>query len=454
MRGSWWLGILLLASFNLRFWQLESFAGFDFDQELAVVKATEILNGDLALIGQEVSVGGIFVGPFYNYITAGLLTIFGGDPIIIYLFQVFLGVISTWFIYQISERFKSGSGWVASLLYVFSWRLLYIDRTAAPSNWLPFLTLLSLFFATQKNLKLSFKLLVTCTVVGFASQLHPVGITLIVIPLTLFYQFVILINKKNLTLGLKIVKVIQIIFVVMVSFFVWFLPLLLFDIRNNWLNLRGLLSTSNTVDYPFLFRLVRQMPLTFDTWYTTITFDRQLFLPVIIIIISVIVWRKVKISTLLWLGLFFNPLIFSIYKGGVYDYYLLPSIIFLLLILAIILKQALDTNMFLKVLVSIFFVIFIQNNITTYLNQKNPYSLEVKKKVMEYIKVSAEGEPVVIHLDTDLGQGNGFKYLADYYQIDAIFTHQNPDYIIYVPASRANSGKEFGLIRLVENHQK
>lgn len=435
----WLLVGLVVFSALIRLWHLEAVAGFDFDQELAVTQASQILAGDLTLIGQEVSVGGIFVGPFYNYITALILLLSQGDPLGIYLFQAVLGVLSTALCYSIAESIKPKSGWLTALVYVLAWRLVYIDKTAAPSNWLPFLTLLALWVATRKKIPPHWKFWLSASVVGFASQLHPVGIVLIFIPMSILWRQPSLKQLGTLGLGLSLIVV-------------WFSPLLLFDIRHGWLNLQGLLNRGTVVDYPFLFRGIARLRLLIDTLITTVSWNRQ---PLIIVGSLWIIWVAKKIwQTQRWLlaGIGVNWLIFSVYKGGVYDYYFLPAVTIFVLLLGLSLGQLLAQKTWVKAVTMIWVLVFVFNNLSIIGHHTNPYSLAVKKQILRHISTQAN-RPTKVHLDTDLGQANGFRYLATFFEIPITWTHDQPDFIVAIPATRVAGGQVISGVSIHTSNQ-
>src|SRR3989339_409478 len=95
--------LVLALSLFLRLYRLPDQAGFDFDQETNFKIAQKIVEGKPVLIGQEISLGGIFVGPFYNYILAGLMVITGGHPLSVFIFQAILGVLTTWIVFKVGE---------------------------------------------------------------------------------------------------------------------------------------------------------------------------------------------------------------------------------------------------------------------------------------------------------------------------------------------------------------
>lgn len=429
MTKKWQIGVILCLSIFLRFYQLEQFAGFDFDQELAVTKASEILSGKLTLIGQEVSVGGIFIGPFYNYVTAILLFISRGDPAIIYYFQALIGVVTTWLIFDSSNKIKPNTGFIAALIYAVSYSCVYIDKTAAPTNWLLGLTALSVWVSVQ-NYSIFKKLLFSSLIVGFTTQLHPSGLSLVIIPLWWWWQ-----SKTKIKDGI----------IMLIAGCIFMTPLVIFDIRHDWLNWRGLSSqVGKDFVYPFVFRLI----ITAGTLFRTLSLSLYPIFPVSGLMVLLIYLQK-KLYNLnfpIWLlvtGLM-PGLVFSVYSGKVVDYYFLPSVIILILGFSYLVSHF---SVFWKYAVVVPIVMI---NIYTVMNSQTLYSLYWKKQVISRIAQTSDlSTPVRVHLDTDLGQNNGFKYLSKWQTIPVEFTHIDPNVSIYIPESRGAGGELIGPIRVI-----
>ena len=69
MKKNYILLLTLAFGLFLRIYRLEELAGFDFDQEKAAFWIRDFLiHGKISLIGQEISTGGIFIGPLYFYL--------------------------------------------------------------------------------------------------------------------------------------------------------------------------------------------------------------------------------------------------------------------------------------------------------------------------------------------------------------------------------------------------
>ena len=430
------IAIILVSAF-IRFYSLDHFAGFDYDQETAVGIAQTILHGRPVLIGQEISAGGIFTGPFFNYLMAILLLVAKGNPSILFWFQALIGTISIYLCFRVGESYSKNSGLITAFIYAFSLRILAIDHSFNPSTLIPFLTLLGLFFFTSPKKSPHQKLILTSLIAGVASQLHPAGAPLLVLP-------AILILGSRLSSRSKLTATLVAFF----SFVIWFTPLIIFDLRHDFLNTRHLLSLSQNLTYPLVFRLSITTNLLF-------TLAVSLIRPGLISIIAFVIalpafgstWAKSSPLIALFAA---NLLLFSFYQGPVQDYYLFPGMIAMLLALSLGLARQAQRFLLVRPALILIAVIFFATTLTNLNSLSHPFSLHDKKQVIAAIKqVSDPRDQVTIHIDADLGQNNGFTYLAAWQQLDALFSFENPDFIIYIPKSRGENGQVFGNLRLV-----
>lgn len=426
---------LILTAAFIRFYGLQSFAGFDFDQETAVTIASRIISGDLTLIGQEISLGGIFIGPFYNYIIAIPLFLSSGDPAIIFYFQAFLGVLTAYILYQTSQHLQPRSGFITLLLYTFSFYFIYNDKTATPSNWLPFLTAVSLFVSHKSSLSPKNQIILTSLLSGFATQLHPAGISLVSIPVFLLFT-----HRRQLTPTLP--------FIAALCFLINFTPLILFDLRNNFLNLKGLLAASPPSAYPLVFRALSRIHFTFDTFLATFTTQRNLSLGIILSFIIFHSRHKLKHPLLLTLALT-GPIIFTLYPGSIIDYYILPSAVAFFLLASQSLYHFSQINFSTKLATITWIIVFLVGNTHVLLTTQTNHSLTTKKEVVTYIKNHTDDNQIAINFDTDLGQNHGFTYLFSWQNLSTTVNGPNPDFVIYIPANRGEGGITFDSIRLV-----
>src|SRR5436190_2047930 len=83
MRNKYTLLLLAILVFGLflRFWNFPNWFNFNFDQETqAWVVKSLVVDHKPNLIGLETSVGGMFIGPYFNYLLVPFYLVGGMDP--------------------------------------------------------------------------------------------------------------------------------------------------------------------------------------------------------------------------------------------------------------------------------------------------------------------------------------------------------------------------------------
>src|SRR4030042_2200776 len=142
--------LLLLVCFYLRSFHMRELMGFDYDQEVAAFPIENILNGKLTLIGQEISVGGIFIGPGFYYLLAIFYLLFGGDPIGAGVMVALFSLVTMTLLFIITKLlFDKKTAFISLLLYATNFLMVVNDRTTAPSNFVMLMTLICVSLALK-----------------------------------------------------------------------------------------------------------------------------------------------------------------------------------------------------------------------------------------------------------------------------------------------------------------
>ncbi len=187
-------------------------------------------------IGAPTSVGQVYLGPFYYYFIAPWLLFFGLNPIgpaIGVLFFSCLYLLSNFLI--VNELFDKKVAYISTCLLSFSYVLIQLSRFSWNPNLLPFFTLLTIYFFI-KSLKTNrwYYYLLTGAFLSFAIQLHYLALFLIP-PIGLIYLF----NFKN---AKKILPYLKNLLLNAVAFFVFSFPLIVFDLRHQFLNSKNFIG--------------------------------------------------------------------------------------------------------------------------------------------------------------------------------------------------------------------
>src|SRR3989339_656757 len=230
LRRHWFIIAVTLAAAFLRFYNLSDSLQFLGDQGRdALVMYRIFSQRDLPFIGPITSVGGFYLGPLYYWFMAPFLWAAGFDPVGPALATALIGVITVPLLYFVTRKlFDPLSARWASLLYALAFIPVSETRSAWNPNPMPLAALgiiYGFYLANYKNQPKG--LLLAAVSLGVALQLHYMIVFLA--PFILWQGILSRKRFKELILGLTIIVVML-------------LPLFLFEMKNNWLNVRGLIE--------------------------------------------------------------------------------------------------------------------------------------------------------------------------------------------------------------------
>ena len=214
--------LTLLAGF-LRLYRLGSGLQFLGDQGRdALVMFHLLTQGDFPFIGPITSVGGFYLGPLYYYLMAPFLWLARFNPVGPAVATAVLGTISVPLLYLVAKKIYSHRvGLWAAGLYALAYIPISETRSAWNPNPMPLAALGIIYGFYTRNL------LLAAISLGAALQLHYMIVFLS--PFILWQLIIARKRFKELLFGLMIVMVML-------------LPLFLFEVKNNWLNVRGLIE--------------------------------------------------------------------------------------------------------------------------------------------------------------------------------------------------------------------
>lgn len=231
----------VLVAFLLRFYNLSATLLFQSDQGRdALVVSHLIKEADLIFIGPVTSIGNMYLGPFYYYFMAPFLALSYPSPLGPAIGVALVNVALVFFIYYWGKALvgKTAATW-ASFFSCFSLILIEYSRFSWNPNLSAFFSLLTLY-ALYLSLHQSSKYwLLTAIGSSILLQLHYVNlIVLAVVGIFFLHDFYQRVRAKNLVNNsyLKHIGLAALIF------FISLLPLMLFDYKNQGLNLKALMS--------------------------------------------------------------------------------------------------------------------------------------------------------------------------------------------------------------------
>jgi len=228
----WFIIILTLIGAFFRLYRLEATIQFLGDQGRDVLVMRHlIIDYDIPFLGPITSVGGFYLGPLYYYLMTPFLWLFNFNPVGPAYANAFIGIITLPILYFVTKKmFSQSAAKLTTFLYAFAAIPIQETRFTWNPNPMPLATL-GIVFGFYQALKTNKSkwLLLSSLSLAIALQLHYMIVFLG--PFILWQIFIFFKNKK-----LK--KWLLPWFGIIILFMV---PLILFEIKNNFLNIKGLL---------------------------------------------------------------------------------------------------------------------------------------------------------------------------------------------------------------------
>lgn len=357
------MSLTAVAAF-LRLYRFEDFVTYLGDQgrDAIIIRKIALLQ-HLPAIGASTSVGQIFLGPFYYYFIAPWLLLFRFNPVGLAYGVAFFSVLYvpvTYFITSYLVNRKTAI--LSTLLLVFSSTMVEFSRFSWNPNLLPFCTLLFFFALVRSFEKKGYVyFLLTGMFLSFAIQLH--ALSLLLLPLTVSVFAIKLYQERSDKRG--IIRLLFGGFITAVSFFLFALPLVIFDLRHQFINTKSFLhlfSSQNPVEANKIVNL-------FDTFSSLnrFVFGIQLnswFNTGLLIGIVLVFFIMIKKSGVIrYCFFFFLALLVgtSLYSGPKYVHYFGTIYPFYFIVIAYLLSQLLNQTAG-KALVGLFFISYIGLN--------------------------------------------------------------------------------------------
>ncbi len=347
--------ILGLATY-LRAYRLPEYMTFLGDEGRdALVIRNIVVNHDLPFIGAPTSVGNMYLGPLYYYMMAVAMAPFGLNPVAAAGMNVVIGLATIFLIYYLSRRwFGVVPALTTAFLYSVSPITIFYSRSSWNPNPAPFFVLLAVLGLdnTYRSRNGWWFVLVGAS---FAALLQMHYLALIMLPIlgalwmhlfltSHYYQQPIKKFWTGTVLGI-------------VAFCLIMFPLVLFDLKHNFMNYRALTAfftqRETTVNVNPLNSLGRTWPVYDDTLVSHYMTGQNMTLALIIGLLLLVplglgIYQRFSKKTINWplliLGawLIGGLLGLSLYKQTIYDHYLgflSPAPYLLLAALMALLKQ-------------------------------------------------------------------------------------------------------------------
>lgn len=384
---------------------MDELLGFYYDQARDALVIHKIIHEQkLTLIGPTTGIEGIFLGPFYYYLLLPAYLIGSGDPAVAASWVGLINSLTIFGIFFIGRKlFNTAAGFIGAFLFAFSWDAIYFARWFANPSPLPFFVcLILLSLINLKQLKKDWWLVILAAGVALSLQIEAAA-AIWFIPATLISLIVLKIRPS-----FKWIIISTSVFLVLSS------PLLLFDLKHDFLILKAFqrfLLSERSFQTSFWETLKLRIPFYLNTLASALALDfsKTLF-GILATLLTVTITFGRRSSEVqnnkwgLWLLLIwiFTPLFgFLFYQGNhgyVWSYYLSGLIPAFYLVLGFALVFWLS-RIYLAPLALVFLFLFLNFNFKItqgYLTQGEPGENGVQfrnqKKAIDFIYKDAKGE--------------------------------------------------------------
>lgn len=450
------LAAILLLSLFFRTYQIVQRYGYAHDAELFswIVKDI-VVNHHPRLIGQLTSAPGIFIGPFFYYLLVPFFLLFKMDSIAAVVPVTIIGILTTLSYYLVfSKLFNRTAGFFASFLEAILLTWVGFDRRIVPSTPTNIWVVWYFFTLIQIARGKFFVLPVLGVLIGLIWHIH-----VALLPTLFAIPFAFLVAKK--------MPKIKDIFWFTIALLITNLPLIIFEIKHNFIQTKGLMenftvSHGGGVGWPKLINITEVVTTNinnlFISPYSLPDPLKPLFVIAILSLGLLLLKKKIltKKETIPLFALLVGVIgFFTLSSSLISEYYLYSiEIIFVCLvslICALLIKHKVG-----KILVFSILGILLVKNLYHFVNDyiyKKDYA--ERKGVVEFITTDAKmrGFPCIgITYITSIGENTGFRYF--FYLKNQHLVHPSsevPVYNIVIPdeLSLAEVTQKFGHIGII-----
>lgn len=441
----WPVLILALAAFLLRVYKIEDLFYFTYDESIpAFVGRRAILWQHIPLIG-GVTPFNFHLAPYFYWFLAFILFLGNLNPIVWGWAAAFIAVATTFMMYLVGRSFASRKlGITAAILWAFSYLANVYDRHLWALWWGPLVSLVvifSLYKIIKGNERFVFLL---ALILAFAIHADPSNLVFVVLAVVAWLVYKIPIKKSTLLAFLIIIFS--------------FLPLVVFDIRHNFANIRPVLDfikagrntpgfesqkfINNSLIFP---QAASRLIYTFGDneiakqYSYCQTFVREKFQAIpwpIILITSLSIlgflfwsfagyknnqgWRTVSILIILYfLGI---QLYGTVFRADIFEHYITGLFAVFLLILAKVLTL-LPKNLWLA-----FLAIFVTMNLHKLLTSQNSQGLTYKREAIVYTMQQVGDRPFSLDSLSTCWKLNGYRYLFTVFGREPVKSYVDPNF--------------------------
>ena len=436
--------LILVIAASLRLYNLKYSVGFDFDQEYAATFANTIINiYPIQMIGQGLSVQGLFMGPWYFYYLVPFFFLTHLNPIGGYIASVILGLLTVIAYYIVGRQvFGEKTALLLAFFRAILFTTIQADWTMAPSYSSELALLLTWWLLYKYWKGNSAALLGIGFLAGLYTSFHP-----ILFPVYVVIFVIVCIKWRQLK--------IKNVFLSIILFILPLVPLIAFEYFHNFLELKLLFSLSHTnkseaKDFQALLAYIK---LIFYFPYTYLSLPNN---PLLENIYSFIALMGVLFACVRKLGfwkdnfhriviiLFPITTLFYYYVLPVHapDYYFLSAQWIYLLYVFATFGLLLQNRKLMWTVIGFVIIIFCFNIQLVYMKWQSPQAtFGNKEDVINYIVSHAKNSQYNLSYIVGPGEQYGYGYLVRYftnrYQYVANNMPAKYSYTVFFPAEGA-----------------
>ena len=390
------------------------------------------------MIGGHIAGTGLYSGPLFVYLTAIPAFLTRGHPLGFGLTVAIFGVVNAVFVYYLAKKmFTAKVAVVSGLLYSGSLLMALFDRHYWNASLTPIITTLSVWFVWEIYQKRNWYFLPLAAVLALGFHAHGTGMAIIVGTILSLISLRISLRSRLFFLSCLLFLLLQ-------------LPLIIFDLRHDFLNTRALVSYLTT-DKKTEFTLKERADNIFDEFPKTlgrlfyfpaqdVAVEQTLALPseievrralapwwliigvVGLLVVTIRDIRRPEIKLLLsfvvatLFGLFF-------YKAKVPEYFFAPTFVPIFLLMGYgLTKVPHGWIMTVGLVVANFFVL---------INLKHSFGFRPKFAAVQKIANQNKDVPfaVKVNCDSRFCQATGFRYFFTYYGVEPTISDMDPNFL-------------------------
>ena len=416
IKANWLIIIILLIGSFLRLYKISSYMTFLGDEGRDVIIVRNLLvKFDPILIGPGTSVGNMYLGPLYYYFMAPFLLFSNFSPVGPAVGVATLSIATIYLIYVVGKDwFSKTAGLIAAGLFAISPTVITYSHSSWNPNIMPFFALLSVYSIWRVWKKNEHNwLLVTAVSFAFVLNSHYLGVFLL--PVLFVFWFMSKVTWKQTLTSL-------LVFGFLMS------PLLIFDIRHNWMNSKALYKFVTVRDETQIGRPLGSIAKTYPIFEQVnssmltakLPVGRFLTLIMIAWVIFFVSNKKVKFKThsqyYLLLTWFLVGLVgLGLYKQEIYDHYFgflfpVPFLLFCAMVSNRLERKSKLISLFVWLVVVYLVILNLKNSpLLKTPNNQMQRSRNVSSKVLEI----ADGKPFNLAVLAERNYEDGYRYFMD-----------------------------------------